>query len=377
MPSENDAIRVDTEPSALSDGQTHETTERVRSRRVAILSGVIVLIFALLALEPVIDLLGLDATTDQGQSTVPAGAQSESISGRGPLLSTGGNVSQAVETATPTSTVTVTVTPTEMIVAGDGPTPTPTSTLPPTVLPTSTATPILATATSVPPTSTIPIPTATVESTPTHTSTLSSATQTPDVQPTATPTPTETATSVPTEESGFTAESVASAIALAEANLVTGVFEGTLTYSDASGSTLRATFDFGGPDSEEKLHLVTTYVSSAGTQQNEIIMVGARTWERLEGGTWQETEQGHGARSQIEGLLARISPDLTIDLIQRDDDHVLQWYDPNRNVDVRLEVDASTGIPTHMDRVSRTTGITLTVSYVGWNIPVAIEVPLS
>ena len=104
-------------------------------------------------------------------------------------------------------------------------------------------------------------------------------------------------------------------------------------------------------------------------------MIGARAWERRDGGPWAAVPAAAGLLEQIYAYLPRVAAAPPMAVQTRGALAELTWYDDGRAADVALEIDAGTGNPRHLRRVARRTGEILTVSYGGWNVPVEITPP--
>jgi hypothetical protein len=155
----------------------------------------------------------------------------------------------------------------------------------------------------------------------------------------------------------------------------TGRFDVTLTYEGGTSALAQIIFDFGDAQHAPRLHITSTYQSATGKQTVERITIGARSWERQANGPWSERSAQEGVLDQVHVYLPDSALIATARQASETGGAVLGWYDANRNADVTLTADQSTGRPRALRQVTRGTNAVLTVMYSTWNDAVEIEPP--
>jgi hypothetical protein len=198
-----------------------------------------------------------------------------------------------------------------------------------------------------------------------------------------TPAPTESSSgTAPSDALGPTATTeFPSAVTLlrrvvaAEAMLQSGQFDATIDYAGGNGSSATVSFDFGPGQRMPRFQIASAYKSSSGTQTVERVTIGDQSWERHPDGTWAERAPQEGVTDQVQVFLPHANAITSAQLAIVPNGAVLSWYDADRDVDVTLAVDPSTGVPRELREVTRFTGSTLMVTYTDWNSPVDINPP--
>jgi hypothetical protein len=84
-----------------------------------------------------------------------------------------------------------------------------------------------------------------------------------------------------------------------------------------------------------------------------------------------------GVHGQVEAYLPDVATLTTSGSRSGNRPEVWRWYDPARDADITLRVDPDSGEPLSMSRVTRGTGITVAITYTGWNTPVTINPPVN
>jgi hypothetical protein len=163
-------------------------------------------------------------------------------------------------------------------------------------------------------------------------------------------------------------------VAEAEAALRMGRLEATITYGSGQRSSARVRFDLGDEQRVPRFHITTTYEGTTGAQATERITIGDQAWQRQQNGQWTVMPARESALKQLQVFFPRTDSISDPKRVIVEDTYVLHWYDAARDADVTLRVDAA-GIPQQLRRVSRANGLTITVTYSGWNTPVEITPP--
>lgn len=148
-----------------------------------------------------------------------------------------------------------------------------------------------------------------------------------------------------------------------------------MDYGNGSRSSAQVRFDLGTAQILPHLDFKTTYQGASSTQTIQEITIGDRAWERRGEESWTSVPPRKGMWDQIRFFLPGAQygsdPGYT-----RQQDHVaLSWYDATRDADVTLTIDPETAVPLILERRTRSTGLTLTVTYTGWNTPIEILPP--
>ncbi len=258
--------------------------------------------------------------------------------------------------------------------ASDAATPVPTAS-PTATLAVVSTTSQTATATTVPTENPTAVPTTAPTENPTAVPTTA-----PTENPTAVPTSAPTATPLPTPTTEPTtvqrsATALLNQVAEAEETLRTGQFEAAIDYGNGNRSSARMRFDFGDAQQSPRVHITTTYESAEGTQTVERITVGATTWERQPDGSWTTVSAQAVVWDQVQMFLPHAAAASDAEIVRGANTVELHWDDAGRDAEVTLLVDPDTGTPQEMRRLSRATGLALTVTYSGWNTPVEIRPP--
>ncbi|HEY0607488.1 MAG TPA: hypothetical protein VGD58_31510, partial [Herpetosiphonaceae bacterium] len=165
-------------------------------------------------------------------------------------------------------------------------------------------------------------------------------------------------------------------IVAAEAGLRSGELEAVIDYGNGSRSSAQVRFDLGTAQILPRLDFKTAYQSASSTQTIEEITIGDRTWERHDEQSWNSVPARKGMWDQIRFFLPGAQYGSDPSYSQQQDRALLRWYDATRDADVTLTVDRETSTPLLLERHTRSTGLTLTVTYPGWNTPIEILPPV-
>ncbi|MDQ3699509.1 MAG: DUF4388 domain-containing protein [Chloroflexota bacterium] len=160
-----------------------------------------------------------------------------------------------------------------------------------------------------------------------------------------------------------------------ESDLRTGQLDAAISYDGADQSTARLVFDLGDGVQPPRMRLTSTYSGPAGMQSVERIIVGNRVWERLGNGRWSAVPPREAVWHQVRAFLPGTERATSPEVLPSGDGTELRWHDPGYSTDVSLTVDSSTGMPRRLQRLTRSTGGMLRVTYSGWNTPVDIAAP--
>lgn len=162
----------------------------------------------------------------------------------------------------------------------------------------------------------------------------------------------------------------------AETSLRSGELEAVIDYGNDSRSVAQVRFDLGTAQILPRLDFKTAYQGSSSTQTIEEITIGDHAWERHGEQSWTSVPAREGMWDQIRFFLPGAEYGSTPSYGKQPDQTELRWYDATRDADVRVIVDPKTAVPLVLERQTRGTGLTLTVTYKGWNTPVEILPPL-
>ena len=226
----------------------------------------------------------------------------------------------------------------------------------------------VATPTSLPPMTTAAQPTGTATTLPPPTRPAVHATPVP---PKATTLSAQWAQAAAEER---TPADVVQAVAAAEAKLQTGRLEATMYYGAEANSSLQMDFDFGGVGGGPRYHLLYTYPGTGSPQTLERIAAGDQAWQRQSTGPGENVGETEGPWVQVQPYLPHAA-NATEAAFVNGDHSIVQWYDPERDADVIVQVDPDTGVPQQMGRVVRSNRAALQVRYRQWNVPVHITAP--
>jgi hypothetical protein len=199
----------------------------------------------------------------------------------------------------------------------------------------------------------------------------------PTSQPSSIMSPTMSpSTAVPAETtSALTATGLLQQITQAEDALRTGDFQAVMTYSGGSGSTAQVRFDLGDEQQAARLHMISVYTGTEGSQTTERIIIGDRSWLRQSGSDWSETIARESVADQINIFLPHAATVSNAQVVFRPDVTELHWRNDDQGIDVTLIVDARDGTPRELRQETSATGELLVVTYNGWNKPVEINPP--
>ena len=164
-------------------------------------------------------------------------------------------------------------------------------------------------------------------------------------------------------------------IVAAETGLRSGEVEAVIDYGNGSRSSAEVRFDLGTAQIPPRLDFKTVYQGSSDAQTLQEITIGDRAWERRGEASWTVVPARKGMWDQIRFFLPGAEYGSNPSYSQQQDHATLSWYDATRDADVQLIVDPETALPLLLKRQTRSTGLTLTVTYQGWNTPVAILPP--
>jgi hypothetical protein len=179
------------------------------------------------------------------------------------------------------------------------------------------------------------------------------------------------ATAAPTAP---TAADLLGRVAAAEQALRSGTIDVTLDYGSGSGASARIRFDMGDANLP-RLQIQSTYTGEGRPRVVERLTIGEQSWERVSPGGWVARQAHEGIVDQISVYLPHADEVAGAELSAQGDAPVLRWYDPGRDADVTLMLDAATGAPRELRQVTRATGARLVVIYSLWNAPIEIDAP--
>lgn len=195
----------------------------------------------------------------------------------------------------------------------------------------------------------------------------------PGVSATATDAPAPTAVITATAEP---ATALFQQIVAAETILRSGELAAIMDYGNGSRSSAQVRFDLGTAQIPPRLDFKTAYQGASSAQTIEEITIGDRAWERRGEQSWTSAPARKGMWDQIRFFLPGAQYGRDPSYRQQQGQVVLSWYDATRDADVTLTVDSETATPLILERVTRSTGLTLTVTYTGWNTPIEILPPI-
>lgn len=161
----------------------------------------------------------------------------------------------------------------------------------------------------------------------------------------------------------------------AEQALRTGRLEATLAYTDGSKATVAILFDLGDEKHVQRFHSTAVYHGSNGAQTTERITIGDQSWQRRSAGTWTAFAAQESVQGELRTFLPHTDTALNPAVKRQPEADLLSWYDRDQDADITLTVYPDTGIPRQLVRLTRATGLALTVTYTGWNEPIEIAPP--
>lgn len=164
-------------------------------------------------------------------------------------------------------------------------------------------------------------------------------------------------------------------VVAAESGLRSGELEAVIDYGNGSRSSAQVRFDLGTAQIPPRLDFKTIYQGSSSAQTLEEVTIGERAWERRGETSWTAVPARKGMWDQIRFFLPGAAYGSNPSYSQQQDQVALSWYDATRDADVRLFIDRETALPLLLERQTRSTGLTLTVTYKSWNTPVEILSP--
>jgi len=165
-------------------------------------------------------------------------------------------------------------------------------------------------------------------------------------------------------------------LAQAEATLRTGQIGATVDFGNGMRTVTDVRFDFGGDGSAARFAITRVYGSMTGGHTQELIAIGDRTWQRMDGRAWSIVSVPVAVREQVRALLPNVNDAMDFAPTGQNTGAAFRWSDTDRNADVTLTVDGATGIPRHLQQVTHPTNATLAVTYTGWNTAVDIRAPM-
>jgi len=160
-----------------------------------------------------------------------------------------------------------------------------------------------------------------------------------------------------------------------EASLRSGELEATTDYGNGTRSVVQMRFDLGDSGHPQGLYSVSTYVGNTGTRRTERIILGDRGWERAQGGMWSPLATVGSVRDEVMPFLPRLNPVQIPTTTDVQTGAELNWSDTPQGLFKSLQIDPRTGIPQRLRAVAMGNQVTTTVTYLGWNTPVAIDSP--
>ena len=163
-------------------------------------------------------------------------------------------------------------------------------------------------------------------------------------------------------------------IASSEATLHSGQFMTTIDYGNGSSTYSVARFILTDGATPFQLALQSTYKAQTGSQTTERIVNGTSISERPVGAQWRTYKAQHDPREEILSLLPAIGS-IPEAAITREGPATLRWHDARRGAAMTLTVDPATWVPLTLRQVFDTTGQVVSISYQGWNTPIAIARP--
>lgn len=165
-------------------------------------------------------------------------------------------------------------------------------------------------------------------------------------------------------------------LAQAEATLRTGQIGATVDFGNGMRTVTDVRFDFGSNGSAARFAITRVYGGATSTHKQELIAIGDRTWQRVDGEAWSIVSVPVAVREQVRSLLPNVNGAMNFAPTGQNTDAAFRWSDTDRNADVTLTVDGATGIPRHLQQVTHPTDATLSVTYTGWNTAVDIRAPM-
>lgn len=162
----------------------------------------------------------------------------------------------------------------------------------------------------------------------------------------------------------------------AVAALRTGEIGATVDFGNGMRTVTDVRFDFSGDGSAARFAIARVYSGATGTHTQELIAIGDRTWQRVDGGAWSIVSVPVAVREQVRTLLPNVNGAMDFSPNGQKMNTVYRWSDTDRNADVTLTVDSATGIPRQLQQVTHSTDATLSVNYTSWNTAVDIRAPM-
>jgi hypothetical protein len=181
--------------------------------------------------------------------------------------------------------------------------------------------------------------------------------------------PAVTTTATPSPAAENETSDLLQRLVVAEEALHSGHFTAAVDLGGGTRSETEMRFDLGTP---ARIHVWSTYTSSSGAQETENIMIGAEQWQRVDGGNWSALASVEPALAILQKYLPHASTATDSEFLKAG---TLQWHDQADKSDVTVTVDTATGVPRHMERQFRSSGLSLGVTFTGWNTPVNIVAP--
>ena len=153
-----------------------------------------------------------------------------------------------------------------------------------------------------------------------------------------------------------------------EAGLETGEIVAQIDYGNGNRAETIMTFDL----KQDRLVSTTTYTNPSGSETRELITNGARSWEGRDG-VWSPVSEEEGAWGRIQAFLpaAALAADPVI--VDGEPAVTLRWRSRAGDAEATLRVDSATGIPQELRRIMPD-GVTWTIAYRAWNVPVRIPI---
>ena len=189
-------------------------------------------------------------------------------------------------------------------------------------------------------------------------------------------TPLLSPTVAPSPSTEVTAAEIRQSVAAAEAGLRTGQLEAIIDYSNGARSEITMRFDLGDAQRDRRIHIFSTYHGVTGEARTQQFAIGERVWQRVGTGTWGLTPTQDGMWEQLVAYLPQIEQaNAPVTQVASGTGGIvtLQYFDPHRNADTDLQVDAASGMPRTLYQRSRDSGTQFRVVYRSWNTAVDFE----
>lgn len=188
------------------------------------------------------------------------------------------------------------------------------------------------------------------------------------------PTPTIPVATVPPTIAPVSLTAIRQRIAASEATLHSGQFTTTIDYGNGSSAYSVARFVLTDGATPFQLELQSTYKAKTGSQKTERIVDGTSISERSAGAQWRTYKAQQDPRAEILNLLPAIGS-IPETAISREGPTTLRWHDARRGAAMALTFDPETWVPLTLRQEYDTTGQVVSISYQGWNTPIAIARP--